>query len=265
MDFLSFMAGFALLAFWANTLLIAAAGVGECAALRRRYDLAFGTGLQRATIVTGAGEGQALAVWRARQVGRSNGVGPILFHDRARVSEACGGALRLADGGSLALPAGAAVEVWIAGPRKREAARCFDPAMFAAAAPAATRAAGWERSVELRLVAGEAIWVGRGEGAPGPARTGAGGVAPIVLADADPRGWRARITGLTAALVVGLVAVAGLCTLLCLWPPAFGAVSKLGAFAAVVAFNLFQLLGKLHHDAIQPPHSATLDGAWRRP
>ena len=35
--------------------------------------------------------------------------------------------------------------------------------------------------------------------------------------------------------------------------------------AAVVAFNLFQLLGKLHHDAILPPPERTLDGAWARP
>ena len=55
------------------------------------------------------------------------------------------------------------------------------------------------------------------------------------------------------------------CTLLCLWPPVFGTLSKLGAFAAVLAFNLFQLLGKLHHDAIQPPSVRTLDGAWARP
>ena len=30
MDFTSFMAGFALLAFWLNTLLIAGAGLSEC-------------------------------------------------------------------------------------------------------------------------------------------------------------------------------------------------------------------------------------------
>ena len=37
MDFTSFMAGFALLAFWLNTLLIAGAGLIECRDLRRRY------------------------------------------------------------------------------------------------------------------------------------------------------------------------------------------------------------------------------------
>ena len=30
-------------------------------------------------------------------------------------------------------------------------------------------------------------------------------------------------------------------------------------FAALVAFNLFQLLGKLHHDAIQPPSLRVLE------
>ena len=48
-----------------------------------------------------------------------------------------------------------------------------------------------------------------------------------------------------------------------LWPPVFGTVSKFGAFAALVAFNLIQLLGKLHRDAIQPPSSLALRGVWR--
>jgi hypothetical protein len=54
------------------------------------------------------------------------------------------------------------------------------------------------------------------------------------------------------------------CTALCLWPPVFGTVSKLGALAALVAFNLFQLLGKLHHEAIQPPSLRVQGGQWTR-
>lgn len=253
MDFTSFMAGFALLAFWLNTLLIAGAGVNECVALRRRYADRLAPGrLRRGMVVGGVGEG--VARWQALQVGRSNGRGPILFHDRARVSTVLGGALQLDDGAQIELPAGAAGEVWIAQASKRRAAACDGAEAFAAALPAASRAAGWEREVELELGGGRPIWLG-----------GQVGSTAIVLADADPRAWRTRITGLTALLVVGLVAVAGGCTLLCLWPPVFGTLSKVGAFAAVVAFNLFQLFGKLHHDAIQPPSERALEGAWTRP
>lgn len=254
MDFTSFMAGFALLAFWLNTLLIAGAGLGECLALRRRYAARFAPGHLRRGTVVAAEVGEALARWRAQQVGRSNGRGPILFHDRARVSTVLGGALQLDDGTRVVLPAGADGEVWIGQDSKRRAAACADAGAFMAALPAASRAAGWERCVESTLRVGDTIWLG-----------GQVGSAAIVLADRDPRAWRARITGLTALLVVGLLAVAGGCTLLCLWPPLFGTLGKIGAFAAVVAFNLFQLLGKLHHDAIQPPPERALEGAWARP
>ena len=255
MDFTSFMAGFALLAFWLNTLLIAGAGLLECGALRRRYADRMAPGsLRRVTIAAGQGPGESVALWRAQQVGRSNGRGPILFHDRVRVSLVLGGALQLDGGAPVELPAEAPGEVWISQRRKRAAARCAGAEVFTAALPGATRAAGWERSVEVPLRCGETIWLG-----------GQVGVGPIVLADEDPRAWRARITGLTAALVLGVVLVAAGCTVLCLWPPVFGTLSKLGALAAVVAFNLFQLLGKLHHDAIQPPSERTLDGAWARP
>ena len=86
-----------------------------------------------------------------------------------------------------------------------------------------------------------------------------------MLADFDPRTWRTHALLRTWALVVGLLAAAGACTAACLWPPVFGTVGKLGAFAALVAFNLFQLLGKLHHDAIQPPPGRVVGGAWPRP
>lgn len=254
MDFTSFMAGFALLAFWLNTLLIAGAGLNECLALRRRYAARLAPGGLRRGTVAAADDGQGVARWRAQQVGRSNGRGPILFHDRARVSTVLGGALQLEDGTRVTLPAGAEAEVWIDQASKRRTAACAGPEAFAAALPGASRAAGWERSVDATLRVGETIWLG-----------GQVGSGAIVLADRDPRAWRARVTGLTALLVLGLLAVAGGCTLLCLWPPVFGTLSKLGAFAAVVAFNLFQLAGKLHHDAIQPPSERALEGAWARP
>jgi hypothetical protein len=255
MDLTSFMAAFALAAFWLNTVLIAAAGWSEAAALlrARASHLAPGTGARRGVVTAAAGPDGALAVWRVVQVGRSNGAGPILFHDRSQHAEVFGGTVALADGSSVELAPGTAAEPWIGGAARQRAAACPDPAAFAAASPAATRAAGWERRLELPLRVGETIWL-------------AGQVdAGLVLADADPRAWRTRVKLRTVALVLGLLVVAGACTIACLWPPVFGTVSKLGAAAALVAFNLFQLFGKLHHDAIQPPPATVIAGAWRRP
>lgn len=252
MDFTGFMAAFALAAFWVNTLLIAGAGWSECAGLRRRYAyMSRGTGARRGVVTAAEGADGALALCTVVQVGRSNGRGPILFHDRGRGSRVLGGVVALADGEQRALAEGAAVEVWVSGlPR---AAACHDAGSFAAALPAATRAAGWERRLELPLRVGDTIWLaGQVDG-------------ELVIADADPRGWLARVTWLTVALVLGLLVVAGACTVACLWPPVFGTVSKLGALAALVAFNLFQLAGKLHHDAIQPPSLRVVDGQWPVP
>ena len=252
MDLVEFMAAFALAAFWLNTLLIAAAGWSECAALRRQYSyLTSGTG-GKGRVRAGAGPEGTLARWQVAQVGRCNGRGPILFHDRSRTSEVVGGTVTVA-GAEVRLAAGAAMEVWIGAAGRRRTQTCPKAEAFAAAKPAATRAAGWQRTLELSLRTGDAVWlVGPAEG-------------PGVLADFDPRRWLRWITGSTAALVLVLVGAAAGCTAACLWPPVFGTVSKLGAFAALVAFNLFQLLGKLHHEAIQPPARATLAGAWKQP
>lgn len=253
MDFTGFMAAFALAAFWLNTLLIAAAGWSECAALRRRYVyMTEGTGARRGVVQGGHGPEGVLAEFAVAQVGRSNGRGPIVFHDRGYVSRLLGGAVSLADGEVQELPAGAAVEVWRSGAALRRAGAAA-AGSYVAALPAATRAAGWERRVALPVGEGETIWLA--------GQVGAG----LVIADEDPRRWLGRITGLTVALCLGLIVIAGACTVACLWPPVFGTVSKLGAAAALVAFNLFQLVGKLHHDAIQPPSARGVGGQWQAP
>ena len=252
MDFTEFMAAFALAAFWLNTLLIAGAGWSECAGLRRRYAyMTAGTGARRGAVTGADGPEGALAEFTVTQVGRSNGRGPIVFHDRGHAARLLGGRVTLADGELRSLPAEAAVEVWISRRALQRAAAPGSGAGPAEVLAAATRAAGWERRVALALRVGDTIWLA--------GQVGAG----LVLADEDPRRWLARITGLTALLVLGVLLVAGACTAACLWPPVFGTVSKLGAFAALVAFNLFQLLGKLHHDAIQPPSLRVLGGQWR--
>ena len=254
MTFMGAVATLALASFWVNSLLISAAGWREFAVLRRRYApcLTPGTGLVRGAVTAGAGPDGAIAALRVRQVGRTNGKGPLLLHDRSREGTVFGGSARLADGEVIELAPGTDAEVWLARATRARAAACPDAATRAAAMAAGVRAAGWEREVTVPLANGMEIWLG---GQVGTCR---------VLADFDPRQWQTRAALLTAALVVGVLGVTAGCTVLCLWPPAFGTVSKLGALAALVTFNLFQLFGKLHREAIQPPQAQGLGGVWQR-
>lgn len=242
--FPALLAWTALALFWLNTLLIAAAGWGEGARLLRRW----GRNPRVGVVVEGTGPEGQVAIHRVRQVGRSNGEPAIWFHDRAYEAEVPGGVVAL--GGEQVAVAGGSV--WVRRARQEAAARCPDAQAFARAHAPASRAAGWARAVEVSIGTGDVVWLS--EGPDG-----------VVIADHDPRRWRRKVAALTAALVLGLLALAAGCTALCLWPPVFGAVSKLGAFAAAVVFNLFQLFGKLHREAIQPPSTLALRGAWRAP
>ncbi|MDC0675852.1 hypothetical protein [Nannocystis radixulma] len=234
----------ALAMFWLNTLLVMAAGWGECARLLRRW----GARARAGVVVEGTGPEGQIAVHRVRQVGRSKGDANIWFHDRAYEGEVLGGVVAVgAEQRALA-----DATVWVSRARQRAAAACPDAQAFASAKPPATRAAGWGRAVEVSLGTGDRVWLS--EGPDG-----------VLIADADPARWRRKIAGLTVALVLGLGLVGALCTALCLWPPVFGTVSKLGALASLVVFNLFQLFGKLHHEAIQPPGHLALRGVWRAP
>lgn len=234
----------ALAIFWLNTLLIAAAGWGECARLLRSWGRRARVGI----VVEGAGPAGQAAIHRVRQVGRSKGDPAIWFHDRAYEAEVPGGAVAI---GTERVPL-VSGSVWIGRARQHAAAACPGAEAFAGARGPASRAAGWTRAVEVAIAVGDRVWLS--EGPDGP-----------LIADADPRQWRRKITGLTAALVLGLMALAIGCTALCLWPPVFGTVSKIGALVALVVFNLFQLFGKLHREAIQPPSSLALRGVWRAP
>lgn len=223
------LAYFALGLFWVHTLLIAAAGIGEAAELLRAY----GGAVKRQVVSSGAGPGGQFAVHRVRQVGRSRGDGKVWFHDRAYESELFG----------------AAGEVWPGRAQQVEAAACPNAQVLAEARARASKAAGWERTVEVEFTEGDPVWLFDGPGGS-------------VVAGDDPRAWRTRVVALTGGLVIALLGPAAACTAMCLAEPAFGTVSKIGAFAALVVFNLFQLLGKLHHEAIQPPSRRALLGRW---
>lgn len=235
----------ALALFWVHTLLIAAAGWSEARALLG----AWAREARRARVLQGTGPEGQLAVHRVRQVGRSRGDGKIWFHDRAYEAALLGGEVAIGDE-RRALAAGGSV--WPAREKQVAAGGCPGTEAFSTASARAIKASGWERAVEVALGPGDAVWLSEGPD------------GPLVAAE-DPTRWRRRVTALTLALVVGLVLGAAGLTALCLWPPVFGTVSKIGAFAALVVFNLFQLFGKLHHEAIQPPGVRGLGGLWRAP
>lgn len=241
------LAYFALAWFWVNTLLVVAAGWQEYA----RLSAALGAA-RRGRVLEGAGPEGQLAEHRVVQVGRSKGDGKIYFHDRAREDAVYGGAVALLGEAAPQAIAPGAGAVWAGRAQLEQAAACAGEPAFAEAYARATKASGWSRTVRAALVPGDPVWL---------ATTPAG---PL-LAGCDPQAWRRGAAARTAGLVLGVSALAAGCTALCLWPPVFGTVSKLGAFAALVAFNLIQLFGKLHHDAIQPPGALALRGVWRRP
>lgn len=234
----------ALALFWVHSLLIAAAGASEAAALLR----ARGGRSRRGVVISGAGPEGQLAVHRVRQVGRSKGDGKVWFHDRAYESEVFGGEVEV--GAERRAIADGVGEVWPGRARQVAAAACPDGQVLAEARARAVKAAGWERAVEVELAPGDPVWLLEGTGG-------------TVLADEDPRRWRTKVAALTAALVIVVIGAAAGCTALCLTAPVFGTVSKIGAFAALVVFNVVQLFGKLHHEAIQPPATLPLGGGWR--
>lgn len=230
--------------FWVHTLLIAAAGASEAAALLRTY----GAEIRRGVVVSGAGPRGQIATHRVRQVGRSKGDGKVWFHDRAYASEVFGGEVDV--GGEWRAIAGGTGEVWPGRARQATAAACPGGQVLAEARARASKAAGWERAVEVELTAGDPVWLFEGPGGR-------------VLAEEDPRRWRTKVVALTVGLAVVVIGGAAGCTALCLAEPAFGTLSKIGAFAGLVGFNLFQLFGKLHHEAIQPPSTLALRGGWK--
>lgn len=254
------MGALALALFWIHVLLIAGAAwidLRELGRLHRRVRDCW-----VAEVRSARGPERMLARNRVEQLGRlDRRAGPrqIHFHDRSHHSEVFGGTLVLADGREVELiaSAGGQAEVWPELMQRAEQAGRSDAESFDAAAGPAGKAKGFPRTVETRINAGDRVWVvaaiaeGRVEASP-----------MLVLANADPRPWLARSRGLVLGFMIADVAVAGLCTLLCLWPPPFEWVSMLGAAGALGWFLGIQPLGVTVHDAVRTPARAFLRGSW---
>ena len=246
---MEFMAGLALTVFWVHLLIMAAAAVldlrrtlGEYAAQRRQ-------GFVRARVVAAGGPDEVLAEHRIEQRGRSKGDGKIHFHDRDHSSQVHGGRIRLEDGTELDVEAG---EVWPDPNLVRANAAPGGTAAFEEAYGLAVKAKGWLRTVVTPVRVGDDIWYATGEG----------GLA--ILAQRSPASWfRQRTLLVILAVILGL-AIGGGLTVAALWPPLFGTIGKIGAFAMLVYFNLAQDAGRVINEYVRPPSRAYLRGAWKQ-
>ncbi|MFV8755695.1 hypothetical protein ACNOYE_34525 [Nannocystaceae bacterium ST9] len=255
------MAAIALSLFWIHIVLIAAAALADLrvlARLRRRLATC-----ERTEVRSARGPEGLLARNWVEQLGRLDrrgGPRAIHFHDRAHHSELFGGRLVLADGRELELvPTSAGdVEVWPELATRAEQAGRFDAETFERAQGQAGKAKGFERIVETRIAVGDRVWVvGRIAGSRIEADP------TLILATHDPRPWLARSRRLAIGFVILDVLVAGLCTLLALWPPHFEWISMLGAAGALGWFLAVQPLGVAVHDALRTPDRSFLRGSWR--
>lgn len=254
------MAVIALGLFWIHILLIAGAALAdlrELARLRRRLrDCRVGE------VRSARGPVGLLARHRVEQLGRLDrrgGPRQIHFHDRSHRSEVFGGTLALPEGNEIELgptPGGQA-EVWPDLAERADRAGRVDAETFGAAASAAGKAKGFEHAVETTIGVGDRVWIiGRIEGDRVHGD-------PLILASADPRIWLGRSRLLVIGFVLADLAVAGLCTVLAVWPPHFGLVGMLGAAGALGWFLAVQPLGVAVHDAVRAPGRAYLRGSWR--
>ncbi|MCA9684831.1 MAG: hypothetical protein KC457_21790 [Myxococcales bacterium] len=276
----SVMGALALGFFWIHTLLIAGAALMDLRALstlRRRLrpltlaDGAVGLAKVRSRGI-GRGPSGELACNRVRQVGRSKGDEHIHFSDACHESEIYGGEVDVL-GDVAEIVGGESGQVWPDLQVRRRMAANEDADMVRAVIPEARRGRGWTRTVEVTL--GErpdqSLWVfarlRRHGGRAEPVRwrllpiEDAG--VPLLLAADDPRAWIRSKQVLIVAFVVAELLVAGLCTVLVLWPPVFGWVSMLGAAASLGFFLGVQPLGVSLNEAVRTPDRAYLRGSWR--
>jgi hypothetical protein len=277
------MAGLALAVFWIHTLVIAGAAwldLRDLLRLRRAlrplarpYEGALG--LVRATVIRGAGPEGALARNVVEQIGRGKGDGKVHFNDADHRSEVYGGAVELdgpAGGGTIIELGELEAMVWPDLRARASAAAPSSSEAITAAEPAARRAKGFRREVEVTLAPRQQVWIaGCLREAEEDAETGAeiwrleapeGG--PALVSAIEPRTWLSRKAWLVVGFIVAELAIAAGCTVLALWPPLFDWVSMIGAGAALGFFLGVQPIGVSLNEAVRTPNRAYLRGCWTR-
>lgn len=249
MTFMEFMAGLALTVFWVHLLIMAAAAVIDLRRTLGEYASQRQSGFVRARVLTATGPDEVLAEHRVEQRGRSKGDGKIHFHDREHSSQVHGGRIRIEDGTEVDVEAG---EVWPDPKRVRDNAAPGGSASFEEAYGPARKAKGWLRTVVTPIRVGDEVWYAPGEG------------GTAILAQDSPTAWfRGRSLLVSLAVILGL-AIGGGLSVAALWPPLFGTVGKIGAFAMLVYFNLAQDAGRVINEYVRPPSRAYLRGVWKQ-
>lgn len=275
------MGALALGILWVNVLLIAydalrrAKVIGELARTLGRarsdrgLDLSAGGGPRDVLVsgtVSSAGPVGLCEIEQTGRVGSSDTDTrrSILFHDRRYGARAPGGELEV-EGRPIDVPATSAVDVWVEGRELAALAALPSSAALEAAYPDAKKGRGFHRTVTAPLERGRRVWAFgslelRGERATlGPASaTGA-----LLLSTFEPfaftRAARAKLFG----FAVALVASAALVTALTLVPPAFGAISTVGAALGLALFLLAQPAGVGLKEVVRYPGKQPVRGVWR--
>jgi hypothetical protein len=243
------MGGLALAILWVNVLLVAAASAQQIRAVLARRDAL--SGVARGRVVRGDGPGAALAAHRVEQVGRAAaGTREIHFHDRLAEDEVFGGAITLDDGKDISLTAGAPAEVWVSSEAMERAAARPPAEAVERAYASALETRGFAHAITATVAVGDEVFVDR----PG---TGA-----ILVSTMDPRALLTRKAALGVAFITAAVAAAAGGTALALWPPVFGAVSKVGAVFCLGFFLAVQPAGTRARDAMLVPGRVPVRGLW---
>ncbi|MFZ5444501.1 MAG: hypothetical protein ACOZQL_31200 [Myxococcota bacterium] len=175
----------------------------------------------------------------------------LTFFDRRHTSAVKGGTVTVA-GETLEVVGAPDAEVWIDEATRQAAAACASPADF----DAMKAKANGLRTVRTGLRAGQPVWLAG-------TKDGARFTATLV-SNFDPRSFvRARL-GRIAGLILANFAWVAAGTVLALWPPVFGLVSKLGAAVLLGHFLGMTPIAMAARERSRSPAIAFLRGTWKR-
>lgn len=270
------MAALCLTVVWVNTLLICARALEDFRRLRtvRRRLMPARPGQVGMLVGSPLRDHDAEPGPRYRlvQTARTRGDGKIHFHDRVSESVIEGGRLLVSTEGAdgersrvISLEPAPRERSWV-WPDARDVKgklECPSVESFDQLAQSALGSRGAGRTLELNLMEGERVHV-VGLLSEDGARVQAPPDSALLVSAMDPRKWLDRQAFLAAAVTGGILLTAGMLTALSVWPPAFGTLSKIGAFGLLLYFLLVQPLGVWLSEKVQFPHEAAFRGTWNR-
>ena len=256
--------------FWLHTILMALDANMSSRSLKRLLNSMSprsgenGSSIERVKINSLSGEQDYFAAETVEQVGRSRGDGSIHFHERGRHGDCRGGVVELQSGEKIGIPSLSLIpgerELWINPGPVQKKALVFSKEDFEGAYPPSQKARGWVRSLKSLWTTGDELWI------VSASELKEGGANDIrYFCDFEPRAWLARRIWALRFFAIALLVGALGCSIFALWPPLFGTVSTLGAFATLVYFNSVQLFLVLAKNAADVPGKVQIGGKWSKP